>query len=241
MVESVTLADAGARTDRRRVADPWILGLYGLASATFVVAASMARWYGGADAAAFSIPFVVTLGGLATFLAAMWAYWAGDALATAMLGTWGAFWLGYGLLNLLIATGRLPQPHSVFIELGIWFVPLAAITWMGMVAARAENQGLVAVLGCLAAGSTLAVFADMLGIGVLTVPAGWLLVISAVCAWYTATAMMFAEMFGHEVLPLGRGHTRATSSGASPSWGRSGGRGLASPELIPPRRGGGSA
>src|SRR4051812_28720390 len=89
------------------IAAPSVLGLFGFAGATFVVAANMAGWYGNAETPGYLFPFAAFFGGLAQFLAGMWAYRARDALATAMHGMWGSFWLAYGLLQLLIVTGVL--------------------------------------------------------------------------------------------------------------------------------------
>ncbi len=196
-----------SETTTRRVpvvAQPWILGLYGMAGATFVVAAHMAGWYGGPRSAWLLLPFAGVIGGVAQFLAGMWAYRAGDALATAMLGTWGSFWMADGLLYALYATGRVTRPEGAIPEMGFWFIALAAITWMGAVAASRTGTALATVFVLLAAGSTVASFAAGFGIEPLTMLAGWLFVIGAVCAWYAATAMLFEEVFGREVLPMGR-------------------------------------
>lgn len=185
------------------MASPWILGLFGVAGATFMVATRMAHWYGGPQSDLFLFPFATLLGGLATFLAGMWAYRSRDGLATAMFGTWGCFWLAYGLLTLLVASGRLSLPTGPFREMGFWFIALAAITWAGTAAAGAYSTGLVAVFGFLAAGATIAAIADLVGSGGLNILAGWLLIVGAVCAWYVATAEMLGEAFGREILPIG--------------------------------------
>src|SRR5918912_1608878 len=88
-----------ARIFLQPIAAPSILGLFGFAAATMMVAAHLAGWYGTANSPAYLFPFAAMFGGLAQFLAGMWAYRARDAVATAAHGTWGAFWLGYGLLN----------------------------------------------------------------------------------------------------------------------------------------------
>jgi succinate-acetate transporter protein len=201
------------RTAAFDTASPWILGLFGLAGATFIVAARMAHWYGGPQSDLFLFPFATLLGGLATFLAGMWAYRAEDGLATAMLGTWGAFWLAYGLLTLLVAGGRLTVPTGAFRELGFWLIALAAISWAGTAAAVARSTGLVAVFGFLAAGATIAAIADLVGSGGLNILAGWLLIIGAVCAWYMGTAAMLEEAFGREILPIGETETSVEASG----------------------------
>src|SRR3954451_11030147 len=104
------------------VAAPSILGLFGFAGATFIVAGHLAGWYGNPTTDVYLAPFAAFLGGLAQFTAGMWAYRARDAVATAMHGTWGAFWLAYGILNVLVGAGALatPKPWYHHPELGLW-------------------------------------------------------------------------------------------------------------------------
>ena len=186
------------------LATPWILGVYGLAGATFVIATRWAGWYGGggAESRFLLVPLAAVLGGI-TLLAGRWAFEASDGLATAILGTWGAFWIAYGLLNALFVSGNLPQPVGLFPEIGFWFIVVSAITWVGAVAALSESLALALALGFLAAGSTLAAIMNIADRGGLETVTGWLFVISAVIGWHTATAMMFEGAFHRPVLPLG--------------------------------------
>lgn len=186
------------------VAAPSILGLYGFAGATFIVASNLAGWWGNDTSAQYLFPFAAFFGGMAQLLAGMWAYRARDGLATAMHGTWGAFWLGYGLLNLLVATHALTVPTGTFVALGYWFIVLAAITWAGAAAALFESVALTAVLTLLAAGSTFAAIGYGLGTSWAQTTAGWLFICSAIAAWYVATAMMLQSVRGRAVLPLGK-------------------------------------
>jgi succinate-acetate transporter protein len=194
---------AETRVMLQPIAAPSILGLYGFAGATFIVAASLAGWFGPIGAPLYLFPFAAFFGGLAQFLAGMWAYKARDALATAMHGMWGAFWMSYGLLYFLFATGTLTAPTGAFVELGFWFIVLAAITWVGTWAATAVSRSLTSVLGVLAAGSTIMAIAQLIGSPVLTAIAGWVLILSAILAWYTASGLMLNSTLGREVLPLG--------------------------------------
>ncbi len=194
------------------LAAPSILGLYGFAASTFMVAGNLAGWYGNVATPLILFPFAVFFGGLAQFLAGMWSYRARDGLATAMHGMWGAFWLAYGLYFLLVATRVLPSPASLAptlartaeLGLGWWFIVLSAITWVGVAAALARNVALTLVLGTLAAGSTILAIAWVTPytLGVVQA-AGDVLIASAVLAFYTASALMLESVYQRSVLPVG--------------------------------------
>src|SRR5574338_463800 len=101
---------AAPRVFLQPIAAPSILGLAGFAGATFIVASNLAGWWGTSTSGEVLAPFAAMFGGLAQFLAGMWAYKARDGIATLAHGTWGAFWLAYGILNILTATGALTAP-----------------------------------------------------------------------------------------------------------------------------------
>lgn len=202
-MDNVANSEPRAEITLQPIAAPSILGLYGFAGATLIVAAELAGWYGDSQTTLFLAPFAAAFGGLAQFTAGMWAYKVRDAIATAMHGMWGSFWIGYGILHLMFATGSLTSPSGAFPALGFWFIALAWITIMGAVAATAENVALTAVLGTLSAGATLAAIAELLGSTGWAVAAGYVFIISAVCAWYTASALMFEAVAGKPILPVG--------------------------------------
>jgi succinate-acetate transporter protein len=187
------------------VAAPSILGLFGFAAATFMVSAHLAGWFGNAHSPVYLFPFAAMFGGLAQFVAAVWAYRARDGLATAMHGMWGTFWLAFGILFSLVATGAVTVPKSgSFVELAYWFIPLAAITLAGFVAALGESIGLAAVLGTLATGSAFAAVFYYTGSTGWEHTAGWVLQASSWLAFYVASAMMLEGSWGKTILPLGK-------------------------------------
>ncbi len=197
--------EAQPRVFLQPIAAPSILGLYGLAGATFVVAAWMTHWFGSSHTGLLLVPFAAIFGGLAQFLAGMWAYRARDGVATAVHGMWGAFWMAFGILALILSSGKAPEPAGpLFPALGFWFIVLAAITWVCMSAAAAENSSLVTTLAFLAAGSTISALALLIGSEGLIIVAGYLFIICSIAAWYTASALMLNEAFGREVWALGR-------------------------------------
>lgn len=198
------------------VASPSILGLFGFFAATLLVGSNLAHWWGTTASALVVFPFAVMLGGVAQFLAGMWAYRARDGLATAMHGVWGGFWLAFGLYQLLVATGALPAVATPLDPaFGFWFIPLAAITGMGALAALARNLGLFAVLAPLATGCGFAAAGWIGGYGWCLTVAGWLFVFAAGFAFYVASAMMLAAAYGRTVLPTGQLRAAATVPGRS--------------------------
>jgi uncharacterized protein len=199
------------------IAAPSILGLFGFAGATFMVAANLAGWYGTPTSGKFLFPFALTFGGIAQFTAGMWAYKARDGLATAMHGMWGAFWIAYGILEFLNANGTLKLPTGgTFTEFGYWFLVLAVITGFGTIAALGENLGITSVLATLTVGSAFAAIHYLTGGSTWETAAGWVLLASSFLAAYTAGAMMIAGTWGRTILPLGEYRKAANVPGRRP-------------------------
>jgi succinate-acetate transporter protein len=197
------------------IAAPSILGLFGFSVATFMVTAYLVGWYGNAKSPLLIFPFATAAGGIAQGAAALWAYKARDGLATAIHGIWGAFWLGYGFLNFMIALKLIPAPipgHAVP-ELGYWFYTLAAISLAGMIASLGENLGVTLVLAPLWVGvGLLGIFYTVGGTG-WEYAGGYVTMASAFAAFYTASAMMLASTFGRVIFPLGKYRKEANKPG----------------------------
>ncbi|MFF8596234.1 acetate uptake transporter family protein [Streptomyces sp. NPDC015220] len=197
------------------IAAPSILGLFGFASSMFMVASNLAEWWGDRFLAPLILaPLVIFFGGLAQLAAGMWAYRARDGVATAMHGTWGAFWLAWGMTQLMVANGLLPLSTTVSQAFGFWWIVLAVTTLFGALAALGRNLGLFLTLILLTAGSAL-LAAGLLGsVHSLVVTAGWVLIASSAAAWYTAGAMMLEQAYGGRVvLPMGRWSLRGNLPG----------------------------
>jgi succinate-acetate transporter protein len=200
-------------------AAPSVLGLYGFAAATFMVALHLAGVYGGAKTNGTLWPFAAMFGGVAQFMAGMWAYRVRDTVATAMHGMWGAFWIAFGIFNILIMWGKLPDHPAGSVSdpaFAMWFWTLAAITAAGAFAALAENVALFALLLTLAVGSALLALGLSAGSTGWVKLAGWVLVVAAVLAYYLATAIMLLAGAGKVILPIGKPKKDANTPGAQP-------------------------
>ncbi|HOR00642.1 MAG TPA: GPR1/FUN34/YaaH family transporter, partial [Anaerolineae bacterium] len=156
-----------------------------------------------ASAALIIGPFAGLLGGVAQFAAAMWAFRARDGLGTGMLGVWGSFWIGYGILQLLFATGTLVAPGAVSVGLGVVFGTLAAITYVGAIAAARVNLALCATLFLLASGAAVGSAANATGDPTVTVAAGAVFMAAAAAGWYTASGLLLRSVYRRSILPMG--------------------------------------
>lgn len=186
------------------MAAPSIMGLFGFTIATVMLGAWQAGWYGTAATPLLIWPFAMVAGGVLQSIAAVASLRARDGVAVAVHTTWGSFWIGWGILQLLVATHVLAaiplgmaSPTMAF-----WFIALTLVTWFGMLGALAQNAGIFLTLGTLTAASALTAagfFAGSLG----TLQAGgWVFVISAAFAWLTAGAMVLEHSFGRTIIPL---------------------------------------
>jgi hypothetical protein len=200
------------------VAAPSVLGLFGFAVATFAVTANLVGWFGTASSPLLLFPFTTATGGIAQGVAALWSYRARDTLATAIHGIWGAFWLAYGMLQLLIAVHVLPAPapHAAVPALAYWFYTLAAVTLVGMLAALVESLAITMVLLLLGVGSGFLGVFYTVGGGTWADIAGYVTMASAVAAFYTGSAMLLANTWGRTLLPLGKYSREANVPGGRP-------------------------
>jgi succinate-acetate transporter protein len=184
-----------------------------------MVALHLAGVYGGAKTNGSLWPFAAVFGGVAQFMAGMWAYRVRDTVATAMHGMWGSFWIAFGIHNILIQWDKLPDHPAGSVSdpaFAMWFWTLAAITAAGAVAALAENVALFATLAVLTAGSAFLAIGLSAGSEGWVKLAGWVLVVSAILAYYLATAIMLLAGAGKVILPIGKPKKDANTPGAQP-------------------------
>ena len=98
------------RVTLQPIAAPSALGLAASRWRPCMVATIQAKWWGSPADFKGVAPFCLTFGGIAQFLAGMWAYKARDIVATIAHGMWGAFWIAFFVLQLLQANGTVPTP-----------------------------------------------------------------------------------------------------------------------------------
>ncbi|MGH3207440.1 MAG: acetate uptake transporter family protein [Trebonia sp.] len=198
------------------IATPSIMGLFGFMIGTVMLGAYQAGWYGSAATPLIIWPFAMVAGGIMQSIAAVASLRARDGVAVAVHAAWGSFWVGWGILQLLVATHVMPPIPlgAASASFAFWFIALTLVTFWGALGALAQNILVFITLGVLTAGSAVTAagfWAGSLG----TVNAGgWLFVISAAAAWLAAGAMVLEHSFGRSIIPVGRWSKAANVPGA---------------------------
>jgi uncharacterized protein len=197
------------------IAAPSIMGLFGFMIGTVMLGAWQAGWYGTAVTPLVIWPFAMFAGGIMQSIAAVASLRARDGLAVAVHTAWGSFWVGWGILQLLVAVHVMPpillgasSPSFAF-----WFIALALVTMWGMLGALAQNILLFVTLAVLTAASAVTAAGMWAGSLATENAGGWLFVISAAAAWLVAGSMVLEHSFGRTIIPLGKWSKRANIPG----------------------------
>lgn len=164
-------------------ANPAPLGLCAFALTTFVLSAANAGWFTGA---AVVIGAAYFYGGLAQLLAGMWEFRAGNTFGATAFSSYGAFWLATAIL---LQFKLIPNDTAFGFFLLGWAI-FTGLMFLGTLRTNLALMGvffflfltfLVLAIGALGAGPALAVLG------------GWLGIITAIIAWYTALAGLLAS------------------------------------------------
>jgi uncharacterized protein len=197
------------------IAAPSIMGLFGFMIGTVMLGAWQAGWYGTAATPLIIWPFAMFAGGIMQSIAAVASLRARDGIAVAVHTAWGSFWVGWGILQLLVTTHVMPpillgasSPSFAF-----WFIALALVTFWGTLGALAHNMLLFFTLGVLTAASAVTAAGMWAGSLGTEYAGGWLFVISAAAAWLVAGSMVLEHSFGRTIVPLGKWAKRANIPG----------------------------
>jgi succinate-acetate transporter protein len=193
-----------ARILLQPLAAPAVLGNFALASALFIYGLWFARvWGTETDASAF-FPFLLLFGGFGQLGAALWSYRARNAVAAALNGSWGAFWIGIGIIYLLATTHTIDVPArgAHWGSLGQWLIYMAVITATTAIAVLARSPVGFLAQATLAAGAAFGAAGALEPSAGLESVAGWLFVASAALLFYVGAALMVDATYGVRVLPV---------------------------------------
>lgn len=192
------------------------MGLFGFTIGTVMLGAFQAGWYGNAATPLVIWPFAMFAGGIVQSIAAIASLRARDGLAVAVHTAWGSFWVGWGILQLLVTVHLLPPIPlgAASASFAFWFIALTLITFWGMLGALAPNMLLFLTLAVLTAASAVTAAGFYAGSAATLNAGGVLFVISAAAAWLVGGAMVLENSFGRTIIPVGKWAKHANIPGA---------------------------
>jgi succinate-acetate transporter protein len=186
------------------VADPAPLGLAAFALTTVLLSGLNAGLIktGGLT----FIGMALAYGGLGQLLAGMWEFKNRNTFGATAFSSYGAFWLGLGLLFLFDVVGR-PTGGPLFGGDGaIWFLFLWAVFTTYMFVASMRTSAALMVVFLLLALTFYGLWLGALngnaaGSG-WTKIGGYLGLLTAIAAFYTSFALVTNSTFGRTVMPV---------------------------------------
>ena len=185
VAERPEIAEKRAEVAVPAAINPAPLGLCAFALTTFVLSAFNAQLF-PAIGATILIGIALFYGGIAQMLAGMWEFRVGNTFGGVVFTSYGAFWLavGYSLQNHLIVN---PTAFAYFL-LG-W----AIFTGMMLLGSLRTNLALITVFVVVLLTIVALTIAEFGGGAIWGLIGGWLGIIAAVLAWYTALAGLLAS------------------------------------------------
>jgi succinate-acetate transporter protein len=188
--------DLPVATERPIIADPAALGLGAFALTTFLLSLANSGLLPGAGAAVLGI--ALFYGGIAQVAAGLWEFAKGNTFGATAFVSYGAFWLSFWWLETNPAVAKEAGAAGVGAFLLAWTI----FTLFMTVAAVKTNGALLAVFVVLTltfAALTIGEFSGQVGITRL---GGWLGLLTAALAWYSAFSVVINATWKRVVLPV---------------------------------------
>jgi uncharacterized protein len=174
------------------IANPAPLGLSAFALTTFVLSAANAGLFSGT---LIVIGLALFYGGLAQLMAGMWEFRSGNTFGATAFTSYGAFWIAVGFSLMPLFGGKnLVELAGGSTALGVFLLGWTIFTALMFLGTFKLNGALVSVFGFLTLTFLFLTIGALGGTGAsgMTTLGGWLGIITAALAWYTALAGVLA-------------------------------------------------
>jgi uncharacterized protein len=165
------------------------LGLSAFALITFVLSAANASFIPASDTSFLGLAF---FGGLGLFLAGMWEFRAGNTLHATAFTSYGILWLSYGYGT---------STHTFGAGLSYYFLAWAVLSFVFLVSSLKTHGVLIAVFLFFTLAFVALTIGQFTGTAVWHQIGGWLGIITAILAAYSAMAHLLHSEHSNFHLP----------------------------------------
>ena len=183
------------------VADPAPLGLSAFALTTFVLTSTYAGFFSD-KAGGVAVAVALFYGGLAQLCAGMWEFRRNNTFGATAFTSYGAFWLSYAAI-LIPGTGILaaitPALHQA---LGVYLLGWTIFTGLMFLGTFRSNIALMAVFGLLFLTFLFLTIGELGPSTGAHMIGGYLGILTAIAAWYTALAGVLVSTKSPLQLPV---------------------------------------
>jgi succinate-acetate transporter protein len=176
--------------------NPAVVGLAGFGVTTLVLQFHNVGWCGIGPVFALALVF----GGLAQLIAGFQEFKCGNNFGYCAFVGYGAFWLAFGVILLGNHFDVYASSHA---DVGFFLIGYTVYTGILWFAALRIHEMMALTFTLLLIGFILLDLAHF-GYPHLTVVAGYELMLCALCALYMMASIIYEQVFGRVILPLGR-------------------------------------
>lgn len=185
------------------VANPAPLGLCAFALTTFVLSSLNAGWF-PAGATNIIVGLALFYGGFVQILAGMWEFKTGNTFGATAFSSYGAFWMALGIIFVpgsgILAAIPAADVHPA---LGLFLLSWTIFTGVMFLGTLRTNMALIAVFGFLFLTFLLLTLGELGASASMHQIGGYLGVLTAILAFYTALANLLNSGKSAFKLPVG--------------------------------------
>ncbi|OIP15678.1 MAG: hypothetical protein CO105_11825 [Comamonadaceae bacterium CG_4_9_14_3_um_filter_60_33] len=180
----------------QKLGNPAVVGLAGFGFTTFILQFHNVGWMGIGPVIWLGLIF----GGLAQMIAGLQEMKTGNNFGYCAFTAYGCFWIS---LALILIGNHFNIYVSSTTDIGWFLVAWTGLTTILWIGSMRISGALGLTFTLLMIGFILLDFAHF-GYPQLTVIAGYELMLTAASAWYIMAHIIFADVFGRDVLPVGK-------------------------------------
>jgi len=147
------------------------------------------------------LPVALIFGGLVQLIVAILEVFRGNTFGACVFGTYGPFWIIYGLYVRYFASGVAPS--SAGTTAALFLAMFAVLTFFFVIASFRTDWVLVVVFVLIDVALVLLACGAGLNNSTATHVGGYVTIAFAIIAWYHALAGLVAGTFGRKLLPVG--------------------------------------
>lgn len=185
-----------------RIGNPAPLGLFAFGITTAMLMIIDSGWV-EPEFEQFVASYALFYGGVCQLLVGIFELLKGSSFSFAVFTSYGAFWLGWGLMVFTI-----PNVNSGFVSTKeytdgktAWLVFFGTLTACFYIIILRKNVCLIVTFGLLIITFYMLAAATHSGIKEVKKVAGYFGFATALCAWYTGVAELVNEEYGRMILP----------------------------------------